>query len=125
MKYSVRQRANPMDRGAQAKFYAAPVWNEEIDIRQLAEEIAASCTLTPADIVAVLESFIAVIPPHLIKGDVVRLGDFGILKLTFGSDGRLNEADVSADLIKNTRVLFLSRPELKSRLKRASFRKKA
>jgi len=65
MMYSVKQSQNPLDGEADSKYYASAEYGEEIDVTKLAKEISKSCTLTPADVVAVIESFLDKMPEYL------------------------------------------------------------
>ena len=123
MMYTVVQRQDPTDRSAPAKFFPAPIWTGEVTLRQLAERISKSCTLTPSDIAAVLESFLAEVPDVLLNGQSVRLGDFGILRLTFKASGSDTQEEVGRANIQNVRVVFRSGVELKRQLQKAEFRR--
>ena len=94
MNYSVVKRANPIDKGAAALYYAQPVWGTEIGLRAIAQQISKYSTLTITDVSAVLASFTDMFPMWLGEGHSVRLGSFGILRLTFRSDGKEREEDV-------------------------------
>lgn len=48
MRYSIRQRINPLKRELKPKYYATPAYGEGIDMRMLANEISKNCTLTSA-----------------------------------------------------------------------------
>ena len=124
MNYSIREKQNPLDR-TESQFYAVPVWNGKIELRDLAQEIAELCTLTEADVTAVLESFLSRIPPHLIRGSVICLGDFGSFRLSFRSKGSRTPEEVSSEDIHNVRIVFRARPELKHRVSRVKFTKKS
>lgn len=121
MEYSIVARENPLDRDAAPKFFPKPEWNQEITIRRLSERIAKNCTLTPADVTAVLESFLSELPDYLKDGHPVRLGDFGILKLSFSANGQEQQENVSASDITNVRVLFRPSTRLKQELSTVSF----
>ncbi|WP_242457174.1 HU family DNA-binding protein [Treponema zioleckii] len=113
MMYSVTKRQNPLNREADSKYYASAEYGEEIDVNALAKEISKSCTLTPADIVAVIESFLDKMPQYLKSSNRIRLNKFGIFKLSFSSIGHEKAEDVSSNDIKNLRVLFTQVPSLK------------
>jgi len=116
MQYTVVQRRNPQKPEEAKKFYPAPVYSGEITLRSLAEDISQTCTLTQADVSAVMESLLQKLPLLLAGGHSVRLGDFGIIKLSFSAKGKEKKEEVTAAEIKNTRVLFLPGVELKKRL---------
>lgn len=124
MQYAIRPRVNPMDLEAAPKYYASPAYGEEIDVRTLANEISKSCTLTPADIVAVIESFLEKLPFYLKNSNKVRLDRFGIFKLSFSSEGKEKADEVTAKDIKKLKVVFTPSVELKQQLADVSFTKK-
>lgn len=124
MMYSVTQRQNPLDRQADSKYYASAEYGEEIDVTMLAKEISKSCTLTAADIVAVIESFLDKMPQYLKNSNRIRLNKFGIFKLSFSSEGRDKAEDVSSNDIKSLRVLFTPSAELKKELSDVSYTRK-
>ena len=124
MMYSVKQRQNPLDREVDSKYYASAEYGEEIDVTKLAKEISKSCTLTPADIVAVIESFLDKMPEYLKSSNRIRLNKFGIFKLSFSSVGHEKAEDVSSNDLKNLRVLFTPSAELKRELSDASYTSK-
>lgn len=124
MMYSVKQRKNPLNREEDSKYYASAEYGEEIDVSMLAKEISKSCTLTPADIVAVIESFLDKMPQYLKNSNRIRLDKFGIFKLSFSSTGHEKKEDVSSDDIKNVRVLFTPSPQLKKELSDVNYSRK-
>ncbi|WP_443740191.1 HU family DNA-binding protein [Treponema sp.] len=123
MLYTTTQRENPLDR-SQKKFYAAPSYTEDVTLRKVAQDISKTCTLTPADISAVLESFLDILPGYLEEGHSIKMGDFGRFRLSFSSLGHELEKDVSATDIKNARILFVPSSELKIRLDSISYSKR-
>lgn len=124
MMYSVTKRQNPLDRKGDSKYYAMAAYGEEINVNDLAKEISKSCTLTPVDIVAVIESFLDKIPQYLKKSNRIRLNKFGIFKLSFSSVGQISKDDVSSKDIKNIRVLFMPSAELKKELSDVGYTRK-
>ena len=90
----------------------------------MAKEISKSCTLTPADVVAVIESFLDKMPEYLKSSNRIRLNKFGIFKLSFSSVGHEKAEDVSSNDIKNLRVLFTPSAELKRELSDVSYTRK-
>ena len=124
MMYSIIKRQNPLDRDADSKYYASAEYGEEIDVNALAKEISKSCTLTPADIVAVIESFLDKMPQYLKSSNRIRLNKFGIFKLSFSSGGHDKAEDVSSNDIKSLRFLFTPSAELKKELSDVSYTRK-
>lgn len=93
------------------------------ELRRIAEQIARHCTLPPADVTAVLEAFLSELPDYLMNGHSVRLGDFGLMKLSCSGEGRGTADDVTAREIKSLRVLFYPGVELKRKLSATHFEK--
>ena len=77
--YSVVPRRNPSEKGAPPKYYAQAQASGDVDIREMSERIQATCTVTKADVYAVLVSLEDVIIDALKSGEIVRLGDLGTL----------------------------------------------
>lgn len=123
MLYKTTLRANPMDR-SQKKFYAAPSYTEDVNLNKVAQDISNTCTLTPADISAVLDSFLTVLPGYLENGHSVKMGDFGRFRLSFKSVGQEKEEDVSANDIVVARILFVPSTRLKEKLKSIRYSKR-
>lgn len=112
MKYKIVKRQNPQDR-SQEKFYPAPVYNDEIDIDELAGEISYATSMTPTDVKAVLEGLLNVMPKHLRRGSKIKLDRFGTFKVVFGGNGQENEEDVTAADIEGARISFIGASEMK------------
>ena len=54
VKYSVITRINPRDRETEPKFYAQVQTSGDVSMREMCERIEQSCTVTKADVYAVL-----------------------------------------------------------------------
>ena len=57
MNYSIKKRQNPLNR-EESKFYATAAFGEVVDIQRITDDISKNCTLTPADILAVIQSLV-------------------------------------------------------------------
>jgi predicted histone-like DNA-binding protein len=104
--YVLTQRVNPRDVTAPRKFYAIAKSTGEESVRQLATEIAKRTSLSSADVFAVLEAFIDLIPDRIGEGKIVRLGEFGSFNLTLSSDGATTAEDFNASMIKGNSLKF-------------------
>lgn len=104
--YVLAQRVNPRDLTAPRKFYAVAKSRGEESVRQLATEISKRNGLSTADVFAVLESFIDLIPERIADGKIVRLGDFGSFSLTLSSEGTEKVEDFNSSLIKGNSLNF-------------------
>lgn len=121
MNYKIISKKNPLKPADPEKFYPFPKWSSEMNLRTIAGQIARHCTLTPADVTAVLEALLSELPDYLMNGHSVRLGDFGLMKLSFSGEGRGTADDVTAKEIKRLKVLFLPGVELKRKLSATRF----
>lgn len=120
MKYRIVKRLNPKNND-ESKFYAAPLYTEELTVLDLAKDISDACTLNVTDVEAVLTSLVRKLPMYLKNGFKIQLGNFGRVKLSFSSKGYTKEEDVDASGITSKRILFTPSTEFKSEIENASF----
>ena len=104
--YTVVPKINPRDRESEPKFYGNVKSSGDINIREMAERIQQSCTVTKADVYAVLVALEDVISESIQKGEIVRLMDIGTFRVGISTKGVLKEEDFNDALIKKTRILF-------------------
>ena len=121
--YKIIERINRMDESAPVKFYALTKTSGEITLRELVEEITDLSSLSAGDVMSVLEQFIKLVPRHLSKGKIVRLGDFGSFFTTANSDGSETEEDFDESLIKKTNIKFRPGHEVKKVLNNVQYKK--
>ena len=123
--YSVSPRINPSDRDAQPKYYGHVQASGDVSLREMAERIQASCTVTKADVYAVLVSLEDVITDALKGGEIVRLGDLGTLRIGISSGGAATEEEYTDSLIRGARINFRPGTALASMLTSLTFEKVA
>ena len=104
--YSVTPRLNPRDKEAPAKYYARAQANGDVSIREMSERIQQSCTVTKADVQAVLVALEDVIIDALKGGEIVRLGDLGSFQVGLSSKGAVTEEDYNTSFITKARINF-------------------
>ena len=109
--------------GGEKKFYANPVMDGELTLAGLTKAIEKICTVSGADIRAVLYALVDVAVDSLADGTIVRLGDLGSLRVTLSSEGKATEKEVKADCIKSTSVIFTPGTRIKEMLSAAKFEK--
>ena len=115
--FNVIAKANPQKRKDPEKYYAVVQSSGEADFRSMAKEIAEITTVSLPDAVAVLESLVMIIPRHIEKGEIVRLGELGSLRITINSEGCDREEEVNSSRIRKANYRFMPGPELKQTLK--------
>ena len=106
--YTLVQRKD-MSKGALegAKlFYAQAVMSRRMVFDDLCDEIAETCTLTSADIKAVLDRVIWAMVTHLRNGEIVQFADLGNFRIAIGSPGVSNPEDFNAVMIRRPKVVF-------------------
>ena len=106
VKYSVIPRINPRDRETEPKFYAQVKLSGDVSLREMCERIQQSCTVTKADVHAVLVAMEDVIVDALKGGEIIRLGDLGTLRVSLSSKGALTEKEYTNSLITKSRIIF-------------------
>ena len=98
--YSVVPRINPREKNDPPKYYAQAQASGDVNIREMSERIQASCTVTKADVYAVLVSMEDVII------EIVRLGDLGTFQIGVSGKGTLTEEEYDSSLIQKARINF-------------------
>lgn len=97
----VRKRDFKDSDGKEKLLYALAQARGEMNVREIGQRIQQMCTVTYADIMAVLCALPAVIKQGLSAGEIVRLGDLGSLQVGLRSKGAKTEEDfTSANIIK-------------------------
>ena len=123
--YSVSPRINPKDKNMPPKYYGHVQANGDVSLREMSEHIQASCTVTKADVYAVLVAMEDVIIDALKSGEIIRLGDLGTFQIGISSKGALTEEDYDDSLIKKARINFRPGVALVGILSNLSYQKVA
>lgn len=123
VKYSVIPRINPRDRETDPKYYAQVQSHGDVSLREMCERIQQSCTVTKADVHAVLVALEDVIVDALKGGEIIRLGDLGTFRVSLSSKGALTEKEYNSSLITKTRILFRPGTVLSEALANLTFSK--
>ena len=123
--YSVVPRVNPRDKEAAPKFYAQAQARGDVNIREMATRIQGSCTVTKADVYAVLVALEDVIMEALQNGEIVRLGELGTFQVSLSGKGAVTSEDYDTSLIKKARINFRPGLTLAGMLDTLSFSKVA
>lgn len=124
IKFKVIERGEPgVVGGGTKKFYASPVMDGEINLNDLTKAIEKICTVSGADIRAVLYALVDVSIDNLGNGTIVRWGDLGSLRVSLSSEGKATAEEVKASAIKSTSVIFTPGTRIKEVLGAAKFQK--
>ena len=104
--YSVVERKDPQNPEMQGKYYAQAQARGEAGIRELSQRIQQTCTVTRADVMAVLIALEDVVADSLANGEIVRLGELGSLQISLSSEGSMTKEDFHDGLIKKGKIIF-------------------
>ena len=114
MHYKIVERKKP---GTQDfKYYGTVVLGEPVGLRAIVKEIEEKCTLTQADIVAVLYALESAVSKHLLNGQSVRFGTLGSFRPTISSEGATSAATWEPRMIKRVRAVFTPSGQMKQNL---------
>ena len=91
----------------------------------MATRIQGSCTVTKADVYAVLVALEDVIMEALQNGEIVRLGELGTFQVSLSGKGAVTSEDYDTSLIKKARINFRPGLSLAGMLDTLSFSKVA
>ncbi|XOV93955.1 MAG: HU family DNA-binding protein [Bacteroidota bacterium] len=107
--------------GGHHKYYAGIERDRKVEMRTFIKAIGARSTVNVADVYAVIETFLQLIPEYLLDGRAVDLGPFGKFSVNISSTGHELPEDVSVYSIRKTRVQFTPGDELKSQFIKPKF----
>lgn len=122
MKYHLVQKVNPQDR-SKKKWYANAVNSSKIGQKEIAKSISSKSSLTSGDVANVIQNLLEELPKELLKGNIVKLEDFGSFRISISSEGVENEKDFKASMIKDVRIIFTPGVEMKEAIGHISFEK--
>lgn len=106
--YSVVERKDPQNPEIEGKYYAQAQARGEAGIRELSQRIQQMCTVTRADVMAVLIALEDVVSDSLSNGEIVRLGELGSLQVSLSGEGATTKDDYHDGLIQKAKILFRS-----------------
>ena len=104
--YSVVPRIDPRQKNDPPKYYAQAQARGDVNIREMAERIQSTCTVTKADVYAVLISLEDVVKEAIQNGEIVRLGELCTLQVSLSGKGTLTEKEYDDSLIKKAKIIF-------------------
>ena len=109
--------------GGEKKWYASTVTNGEMTLEELTKAIEKICTVSGADIRAVLYALVDVSIDRLENSDIVRLGDLGSFRVSIKSEGVSEASKVDSSIIKGAGIIFTPGTRLKEMLANVKYQK--
>lgn len=103
------------------KYYAQAVNNGYVAFDELCLEIAENCTLTSADVKAVMDRMNYILDKNLKAGRIVQFGEIGNFRLAVGSAGAVTTKEFSTSLIKKPKIVFTPGSKLQTTRTLTSF----
>lgn len=119
MKYKIEKRRDNINH--RDLYIPQPVAGQPVGVDEIARQINEMCTVTPADVAAVLQALQDVIARNLKQGNSVRLGKVGSFWVKMNATAETAPEDVSAKNIKEVGVKFRANAELKQMLNDVHF----
>ncbi len=104
-------------------WYACVKSMEQVTERELALRATEEVTLSPLELEMAFYQGQKQLIYALLDGKTVKLRDLGTFYLTCNSEGVQSREEVTGALIKKLNIRFLPTPELKAKLKKATFRR--
>ena len=104
--YSVVPRKNLLKKDEPAKYYAQAQASGDVEVKEMAKRIEKACTVTRADVMAVLIALEDTIVEGLERGEIVRLGEIGSFQIGLRGKGAVSEEEYSVSLIRKAKVNF-------------------
>lgn len=105
------------------KYHAYPVANGYVTFDELCVDISEGCTLTSADVKAVIDRMNYELDKHLRSGRIVQLGEIGSFRLSVGSSGSATEKDFQSTQIRKPKVVFVPGKRLQTTRLQTRFEK--
>ena len=87
-------------------YYPQAVNNGYVPFDELCGEISDMCTLTSADVKAVLDRMNYILDRHLKAGRIVQFGEIGNFRRSVGGSGSKATDDFKASQIRKPRIVF-------------------
>lgn len=116
-KYDFYKTPVSKDSMKRPRFHARIVSSDTIDTDDLAKRIHGRCTVTPADVAAVLISLSEVTAEYLREGKRVHIDGLGYLQVTLQCPAVQSTHEIRAESIRFKSVAFRPEVELKDSLK--------
>jgi len=87
MFYSISKRKDNISAGKPLRYYPCPKSIGKISLRDLAQDIALSSSLTRGDVESVILNLVDTMTHYLEEGMIVELDEFCRLRLSFHAEG--------------------------------------
>lgn len=122
VEYKVVKYASPgVKGGGEYKYYPRITNRKTVKMKELCEHIEKMSTCSEADVMAVLYTFISIMPALLKDNCSIDLEGLGIFSLHASGEGCDTEEEVTARKITNTKIAFRPSKRLKTKVADTKF----
>lgn len=123
--YTIVQKKIPGATQPAIAYYPRVTKSGSLDLDDLSERVAASCSVTPSDCYAVVIGLVNEIAKGLEQGQIVHLGHLGAFQVSVQSHASATPEEVNPSKIKRSTILFRPGKKLKQMLSQLTFIKKS
>ena len=102
-------------------YFAGKVSGVSINTDDLCKRISNKCSVTGADVKAVVEALIKELELELLSGSSIQFGDFGRFSASITSDVVENKEDLKPKMVRVKTVTYLPSVRIKKIMKEAQF----
>lgn len=102
-------------------YFAGKVLGSTVETDNLCDHISEKCSLTSADVKAVIEALIKEIGVELKSGNRIRVGDLGIFSASITSEVVDTKEELKPKKVRVKRVSFLPSTRLKNSMRNTDF----
>ncbi|NDV82451.1 HU family DNA-binding protein [Bacteroides sp. 51] len=120
--YVVRPKVDKSKKEPKTLYYGVPVTSGQVDADDLAAEISARCSLTPADVLATISALSDVMQDHLRIGNTVYLKGIGLFSVSASSPGYDTPKEVTPATVKAQRICFKADNIMRSFLEKMKYK---
>ena len=121
VQYDFYKNPSPKDSKKRVRYHARVVPYGTVDTKELAQRIHSRCTVTPADVKAVLSSLSDVVIEELKDGNRIHIEGLGYLQITLECPPVQSPKEIRAESIRFKSVAFRPEAELKKSLRVSRF----
>lgn len=114
--YKIVQRGNPRDMSTK-KFYPTHATKGKIEIRELAERVAARAGHSVGSVYCVLTDMVDVIVENVKRSNSCSIAELGGFRLTLNGDGTDTFEDYNIKNVYNTKLMYEPSVRIKNALK--------
>ncbi len=116
LQFNAVERPNPLTK--EKKWYASPKQTGKRDLKSISKDLSELSSLSAGNVQNVIVNLIDQLPKWLMEGISIKLDGFGSFRLSFSSDGVNTKEEVTANLIKDLRIIFDADDSIKDRIQK-------